>query len=240
MKQKDKLDKSYFEAGKDWFFDRFETAQIQANRWFIAFIAAMALAIVLAAALIVLLPLKTLVPMVIHQNPSTGEVWVDRPKTPYTPKNDAQVQADLVRYITVRESYSADDINQRFHLTMLLSNNGVGTEYANEQANSNKKAPVNTLGKDGTRTVRIIDVIFIDKAGTQEIRKFRQRAHNLAKIDFITTTLSKNSKKSEAWVATIGWTYNGLPDNQLDAWDNWNGFTVTTYRIDPRNIEIKD
>jgi type IV secretion system protein VirB8 len=240
MKKESELNNEYFEAAKDWYFDRYAAAKIQANRWFAAFIAAALIAALLAISLIVLMPLKTLIPMVIHQNTLTGEVWVDRPKTPYAPANDAQVQSDIVRYITARESYSADDINQRYHVAMLLSAGNVGTEYANEQMNSNPKAPVNILAKEGVRTVRVEDVIFIDKTGTQELRKFRQPSHSLAKVDFVTTTINRGVKKQEAWVATIGWIYKGLPENQQDAWDNWNGFSVNTYRVDQRNIEVKD
>lgn len=238
-KKEKKVEEQYFEAGRDWFFDRYEAAQIQANRWFLAFVAAMLLAIGLAVAVYILAPLKTLVPMIIHRNSNTGEVWVDRPKSDYVPEQEAEVQADIVRYLTTRESYNAADINFRYKLAMLLSDENVGAKYAEEQAESNEKAPVNVLGEEGTRTVKIEDIVFIDKSGTEELRKFGQKASDLAKIDFVTTTVSNGTETKEAWVATIGWVYKGLPDKQQDAWDNWNGFTVTTYRVDQRNIEVK-
>lgn len=226
----------YFEMGRDWFYDRYETAQILANRWFIAFLGASVLVILLTISISVLLPLKTLVPMIIHQNTTTGEVWVTQPKTPYVPETEAQTQADIVRYITSRESYTSADINQRFHLVMLLSNSNVGKNYADIQSNGNKKAPINTLGREGLRTVTIEDIVFIDKAGIEELRRFNGRTENLAKVDFTTTTTNSDGvKTNESWVATIGWVYTGMPQNQQDAWDNWNGFKVTTYRVDPHN-----
>jgi type IV secretion system protein VirB8 len=236
---KNKPDKNYFAAGRDWYFERYENATVQANRWLVAFLGASAMALLLAIAVVTLLPLKTLVPLVIHQNTATGAISVDRPKTPYTPANDAQIQADLVRYLTLRESYSANDINQRFHLVMLLSAGKIGAEYAEIQANANKTAPINVLGQEGTRTVRVEDVVFIDKSGERDLRHFRQSSHNLVKVDFVTTTILPGKKIVEPWIATIEWVYKGLPQNQEDAWDNWNGFTVTTYRVDPRNVEMK-
>lgn len=237
MKSKDNLDKTYFKAGQDWYFERYESLRVQSNRWFVAFLASGSLAILLTIVLIILMPLKTLVPLVVHQNTTTGEVWIDRPKTRYTPINDAQVESDIVRYITARESYSAMDLNQRFHLVMLLSAGNVGNQYANEQANGNKSAPVNLLGTEGTRTIKIEDIVFIDKANTQQLRHFKQPSQNLAKVDFTTTvTDPAGNKKSEAWVATIGWVYRGMPADQQEAWDNWNGFTVITYRVDPRHV----
>ena len=237
MKDSNNLNEAYFNAGKDWYFDRYEAIKIQSNRWFLGFIVSMLFSITLVIALITLFPLKTLVPLIIHQNTTTGEIWVDHPKDTYVPANDAEVQSDIVRYITSYKSYTSADINQRFHLVMLLSANSVAKQYADEQGNSNKSSPVNVLGQDGIRTVRVEDIVFIDKAGTKEVREYRVPAHNLAKVDFTTTTIDHaGNKKIDSWVATIGWTYKGMPSSQNDAWDNWNGFTVTTFRVDPKNI----
>lgn len=237
MKNKNVVNKEYFQAGKDWYFDRYESVRVQANRWFVGFILSTIMCFLMVIAILTLLPLKTLVPLIVHQNTTTGEFWVDHPKTPYTPANDIEVQADIVRYITSYKSYTAADINQRFHLVMLLSGSNVAKQYEEEQSNNNKNSPVNVLGKDGMTTVRVEDVIFIDKANVHEIRDFHDPSHNLAKVDFTTTTIDHiGNKKIESWVATIGWVYKGLPASQQDAWDNWNGFTVTTFRIDPKNI----
>lgn len=237
MTKKSSQKEDYFQAGKDWYVDRMESAKIQANRWFVAFLTTSILVVALAISVMTLFPLKTIIPVVVHQNATTGEFWVDRPTTPYVPENDAETQADIVRYLTARESYSAADINHRFHQVLLLSNSEISKRYEVEQANDNKEAPVNVLSSQGSRTVRIEDIVFIDKAGSQELRHFHQAAENLAKVDFTTTTIDQTGqKKTDAYVATIGWQYRGLPQNQADAWDNWNGFTVTTYRVDPRNI----
>ena len=237
MKNQNKVEETHFNAGQDWYADRIESVQIQANRWFIGFVVSAIACILLASAIISILPLKTLVPMVVHQNTITGEVWIDRPQTEYVPANDSEVQSDIVRYITSRESYTSADINQRFQLVMLLSNSTISKQYSSEQSNDNKSAPVNILRTEGTRTVRIEDIIFIDNASVRELRHFRQPSHALAKVDFTTTTTDHlGNKKLENWVATIGWEYKALAKTQQEAWDNWNGFKVSTYRIDPKNI----
>lgn len=234
MKKKE----SYFAGAEDWYFDQYESVRIQANRWYIGFLISTALAIVLVIATIMLFPLKKPMPFVVHQNSTTGEVWVERPNTDFIPVNDAQVQSDIVRYITSYESYTAADINYRFNLVRLLSDDNVGKQYLDEQSNDNKLSPVNVLGANGMRTVHIEDVIFLDKAGIQERRHFDEPSHNLAKVDFVTTTKDHaGNKKIENWVATIGWIYTGLPATQQAAWENWNGFSVTTFRVDPKNIE---
>lgn len=230
-------DQAYFEAAQDWFHDRYESVQIQANRWFIGFVASTLLSVVLVILLVTLFPLKTLVPLIVQKNAETGEMWVKRPQTPYTPANDVEVQADLVRYLTLYNSYTAADINQRFRLVTLLSANQVAKRYEEGQSNNNEGSPVNVLGKDGIRTVKVEDIVFIDKAGTREVKDFNEPSHNLAKVDFITTTIDHlGNKKVQPWVATISWVYRGIPTEQQEAWDNWNGFTVTMLRIDPKNI----
>jgi len=227
----------YFEQANQWFVDKYEKANIMANRWFAAFLGSILLSALLVIALLCLLPLKTVIPVVVHHNTTTGETWVEKPSKKYAPETEAQTQSDIVRYITNRESYTAADINHRYHLVMLMSSPHVARDYREEQSNTNPKSPVNVLGREGYKTIHIEDIVFIDKEGIEELRHFRQKSVNLAKVDFATVTMDQNGiKHTNYWVATIGWSYKGLPDNKEDAWDNWNGFTVTTYRVDPKNI----
>ncbi len=228
---------AYFKEAREWFYERYAQAHVQSNRWFVACLITVTLLALSLTAFICILPLKTFIPMVVHQNTITGEVWVTKPPTPYVPETDAQTQSDIVRYITSRESYSSSDINQRFNLVTLLSDSHIAKTYEAEQSNSNPNAPINILKEKGTRTVKIEDIVFIDKKGLKEIREFKQKSQNLAKVDFITTTVTPSgATETQYWVATIAWEYKGLPNNQQDAWDNWNGFQVTTYRVDPKNI----
>lgn len=227
----------YFSEARSWNIDKLYDAKMSAKRWFIGFLLAGGISLLLALTLIILLPLKTFVPMVVQYNTKTGEVWVHKPSTPYMPETNAQVQADLVRYIVTRESYSAADINQRFRLVMLLSSSSMGDYYANEQANNNPKSPINQFGVNGSRTVQIEDIVFLNKTDRLKVNRFPQTENNLAKVDFNTTSISPQGQSTATyWVATIAWTYRGLPENIQDAWDNWNGFTVTTYRVDPRQV----
>lgn len=232
------MDLKHVTAGRTWFEENYENAKLVSNRWFVGCIASLLVCVLLSLCLVFIFPLKTLVPLIIHQNSVTGEVWVTHPTTPYQAENDAQTQSDIVRYMTARESYSAADLNQRFQLVTLLSSNEIAKAYVNEQSNANPNSPVTLLGHEGSRIINIEDIVFLDKQGIQELRHFKEASQNLAKVDFVTQTTDKTGNKvNQAWVATIAWVYKGLPNNQLEAWENWNGFTVTTYRIDPRNLQ---
>ncbi len=231
-------DSAYFEEARNWHYDKYAQAYVRGNCYQLAFYIQTGCLILTLIILVILLPLKTLVPIVIHKNEKTGEVWVDKPANNFVPSTDAETQADLVRYIIVRETYSAADLNQRYHQVLLTTNSDIANDYANSQADNNPKSPVSLLGANGSRTVQVEDVVFIDKSGSDtQYRHFKQPAKNLAQINFTTTTTMPNSAPIlQHWVATIGWEYKGLPENKADAWDNWNGFTVTNYRVDQRNI----
>ena len=232
---------NYFEEAHSWFHEQFESEKVKVTRLLIALGFVSVFALLALVADILLLPLKTWVPMIIHTNAVTGEAWVQRPsEKTYVPETEAQVQSDLVRYVTQRESYMSADINQRYKTVLLLSHPSVAKQYSDEQANSNKSAPVNVLGKEGIRTISIEDIVFLDKAGVDEVRHFNTPSRNLAKVDFVVTTEDEQHQISKAyWVATMSWQYKGEPTNKEAAWDNWNGFQVTSYRADLRNISTK-
>lgn len=239
MVHPEEIKKMYFKAGEDWFFDRYESSKTRSKHWFIAFIFMSVISILLAGALIGLTPLKTVVPVLIHQNKITGEVWTPAIKTPYVPEIEAQVQSDIVRFLTTYLSYSANDINQRYALIKLLSSNSVLTQYDAFQSNDNPNSPVNALGETGESTIQVQDIVFLDKEDMHEIRHYKHHpSKNLAKADLIVTTVDKSgSLKTASYVATLSWEYQGTPQSQADAWNNWNGFTVTMFRLDPKNVE---
>src|SRR5574337_1018204 len=142
---KQKPNEAYFKEAREWFYERYAQAQVQSNRWFVACLITATLLGLSLTAFICILPLKTFIPMIVHQNTIRGEVWVTKPATPYVPETDAETQADIVRYITNRESYSSADINQRFHLVTLLSESSIAKVYESEQSNRNPSAPINIL-----------------------------------------------------------------------------------------------
>lgn len=235
----DEIKSLYCKLGQDWFFDRYEVARLEARKWFIGCVIASVIILSLVISFLFLMPLKTVVPVLIHQNKTTGEVWTSPVKTPYVPDNEQQVQADIVRYLTTYLSYSPTDINQRYELVKLLSSRNVLSQYDAVQANDNPNSPVNVLGASGSATVQVEDIVFLDKENTHDIRHYKHHAStNLAKVDLNLTTIDPSgASKTVAYVATISWEYQGTPKSQIDAWNNWNGFTVTAFRLDPKQIE---
>lgn len=215
-----------------WHYDRYESQLVQANRWLFAFCWQIGVTVLLGISLVVLLPLKTLVPLVIRQNSQTHEVFVDKIDKQYVPHQN-EIESDLVRYLILRETYSCVDLASRYRQVLLETSKASAIEYQKTQANNNPDSPVNLYGVEGTRTIQVEDVVFLSNKMSSDQK---ETGNNLAKVDFVSVeTLHQQSVKKH-WVATLSWEYTGTPQDKEAAWQNWNGFTVTYYRIDQRNI----
>jgi type IV secretory pathway component VirB8 len=229
-------DKDYFTSAQGWHYDRYESQLIQANRWLLAFWIQIGISSLLVLSLVVLLPLKTLVPLVIRQNTQTHEVFVDKVDHDYLPHQN-EVESDLVRYVILRETYSSVDLALRYKQVLLETNKACAIEYQKTQANTHSESPVNIYGADGTRAIHVEDVVFLTNKNMKG--RGNETATNLAKVDFISTDTIHNQTVQKYWVATIAWEYQGTPQDKDAAWHNWNGFTITYYRVDQRNVEKK-
>lgn len=234
--QKPCKDSDYFKSAECWHYDRYESQLVQANRWLLAFWLQVGVSLLLVIALVLLLPLKTLVPLVIRQNTQTHEVFVDKVDS-HTLPNQNQIESDLVRYVILRETYSSTDFALRYKQVLLETNKACALEYQKSQANSSLESPVTLYGVDGSRTIHVEDVVFLGNKNRSS--KENENVSNLAKVDFISTETMHNQTVKKYWVATIAWDYRGTPQDKEAAWHNWNGFTVTYYRVDQRSVEKK-
>ena len=231
-------DTPYFEDAKSWSYERYQIQEVMANRWQLAFWSLLALSGLLVVVLILLFPLKRWEPIVIQRNEQTGEVWVDTVRNHDLPETSSEIESDLVRYVIARETFSLTDHNVRKTQVFYTSSSDVVNAYEALQASHNPKSPINLYGSKGLRTVKVHDVIFLDNASNAIERRKQQQEKipTLAKVDFSTTETSGQTLVQKSWVATIRFSYLGTPDEKEAAWLNWNGFTVTSYRVDQRNV----
>lgn len=227
----------YFTAAKHWYYDRYQIQQVIANRWQLAFWLQLGLSISLLLFLMMLLPLKSWEPIVIQRNTLTGEVWVDPTRSHYLPNNSAEIESNLVRYVVARETYTLMDATYRYRQVMFSSSTEIAKGYADSINPYHSQSVAHQLSSNGTRVVRVEDVVFLDAEETAPLHHHSDKtAPKLAKVDFVTTDTEGDTTTQKYWVATIGWDYLGTPNNKEAAWMNWNGFTVTYYRVDQRNL----
>lgn len=231
--------KSYFIEARSWADDMYTQAVISRNRYKLAFLVAMSLAILLTIAINGLIPIQRMIPLLVNHY-QDGRVSVQPYVQSDSPSHSAQVQSELVRYVVNRETYDATFYNTQYALVHLLSSKSVAKEYTREQATNNNLAPINTLGNHSFRTVHIDSVVFLDNA-TKTKGKIKQTHHNLSQINFTRTEHQKESslEKTKAFTALISWEYRGTPSNPNDLWRNWDGFTITRYSVSQRNLSDK-
>jgi type IV secretion system protein VirB8 len=225
----------YFKQARRWADDNFARIEISRNRYQVAFMLAMGLNVCSVIALTVLANLQTLVPMMIHHYPN-GITLVEPLTQKNAPLNKTQVESDIVRYITNRESYDLSSYRAQFDLVNLLSSHAVNQDYLKEQDKSSKEAPIHVLGTSAYRTVHIYSINFLDNLIFNE-KDLPKNHHNLAEVVFTLTDVDKASGKetTKHYNALISWRYTKPSDAPDVRWKNWDGFQVTRYSKQVRN-----
>ncbi|NNM58288.1 MAG: type IV secretion system protein [Legionellales bacterium] len=193
----------------------------------------------LAIAIASMMPLQKIQLVVAHQS-SDGVMWLDAPSSVQAKPTEAQTESEIVNYVTNRESYSAFSYDYQYKLINLMSSNEIAKQYRSEQSPSNPISPIELLHDEGTRTAHVEDVMFIDNINlNQNTTKHETDHQNLAQVNFTLTTKNKNSSTTTPYTALISWSYRGTPDDPQAKWQNWDGFTVTKYKITQRSLDEK-
>lgn len=228
------MEKEYFKNGHDWYSEKYLSSQVQAKRWMLAFVAQATLSLSLGVCIALMLPLKTMVPFPILVNENNQLVKALHPKSDYLPINEAMVQNDIVRYIRNREGYNAHTLNYQYRQVAHSTAGNIFADFEKAQSPQNPASPVNLLGMEGARDIKVLAVIFLDNNEAETNHRYKALASNVVQVDYSSVTKTSGENKSEHWVATISFEYQGIQKDEVLAWENWNGFVVTSYRVHPR------
>ena len=226
--------KNYLNQASGWYYERYLMQKLMA-KWsyyacIILSIACVALVILVAC----LLPLQKVIPLPIVVNEQNQVVKTINPKSDYVPINEAMVQNDIVRFIRNRESYNAKLLNYQIRNIAYTSTRDIFLDYQKILSSQNKESLVNTLGAEGTIDVKIHDVVFLETKDKPTYFKYIQS--NIVQVDFSTVTKNNMQDIKENWVAILSFDYKGIPTDEVTAWENWNGFVVTSYRVNKREV----
>jgi len=227
----------YFVLAKSWADDIYTETIASRNRYKIAFYWTCGITSLLIILLTMLIPFEHTELVVVHHY-DDGTVWVEPTHQAYAPINKAQVENEIVRYVINRESYSSASYDEQYSLITLLSNNEIAKQYADEQSFDNKSSPISLLGNHGYRKAHIDNVVFLGNSDFQKRQDKTALQSNLAQVSFRITDYDKitGHGKSVSLTALISWRYRGTPKNPEDMWRNWDGFTVTHYDVEQRNV----
>lgn len=190
------------------------------------------LVVILALALMLLMPLKQTLPFVIKVNQTNGEATVlsiaNEKDIPFSEMMDKYW---LNRYVLARETYDYRTLSQDFNVTRLLSFPNVFDPYA-AQFGTNEQSLEQRL-KDNKKI--LVDIISIVPNGKDT------DGNNVATIRFVKKLIDTKNGNEEArngWVATVAYEY--VPDFKADEPTrliNPFGFKISSYRVDPELLE---
>jgi type IV secretion system protein VirB8 len=219
---REKLDAYYREAGS-WAQDRQEA--LQASRriaWIVAGAAAV-IALLEAIALIVLTPLKTVVPYTLLVDRQTGFVQALKPlDADKIAPDTALTQSFLVQYVIARESFDVDSLQTNYRKVALWSAEKARTEYLASVQGTSPESPLRRYPRTTVIETRIKSVSSLGR--------------NVALVRFDTGRRDAGGQYTPigAWVAIIRYRFTTEPLSAEDRFVNPLGFQVVRYQ---RNAE---
>jgi type IV secretion system protein VirB8 len=211
----------FYVRSRTWAFDM-EAAlrgQLGQARWFA--VGAAIIAIVEAFALLLLTPLKTVVPI---------PILVDR-QTGYTEvlKNDGsqQIRADaalvrslLAQYVSARESFDIMTVRLDYHRVTLWSSGDARNGYVQTMPTSNPQSPLRRYPR-----TTIVETL---------VKSVSPIGPRTAMVRFATRTHDQSGAVSppQSWVAVVTYRFDDGPMSAADRLMNPLGFQVVRYRKD--------
>ena len=189
--------------------------------WIVAGVAA-AVALAEALALLLLVPLKTVVPYVVTVDRQTGFVETTQRLVPggALTQNDAVTQSMLVMYVTARESYDQTDLKEKYRNVQWWSAPEARAAYLAMMAPQNAMSPLRVNGPQTTVAVKVKSVSVLGP-GTALVRFDAERREPGQAMGTI-----------QPYAAAIGFKWSGEPVTAEERFVNPLGFQVTRYRRD--------
>lgn len=218
--QREALD-AYYREGDSWAADR--TDELRSSRriaWIVAGVA-VAIALFEAVALIVLMPLKTVVPYTLMVDRHTGFVEALKPLDGDKVSPDkALTQSFLVQYVIARESFDADALQANFRKASLWSADRARSDYVASVQASNPTSPLARLPRTTVVETRV--------------KSISPLGGNSALVRFETQRRDKGGQALgwQPWVSVIRYRFSGEPMQRDDRFVNPLGFQVVHYRRD--------
>ena len=181
------------------------------------------------AAVVMMLPLKEIRPYVVMVDRQTGESELVVSTLPGgLSERDAVRQAELVRYITERETYDVADNRERIPQVLATSEGQAADSLRSLWNSSAAQYPPAVYGETSLIRVRVRSVTILNDTTAQ--------------VRFIRTLEEPGMQPVvRAFVATVGFAFHPRTERTLEAvWKNPLGFTVTSYRIDAETLDAAD
>ncbi|MDI1325562.1 MAG: VirB8/TrbF family protein [Brevundimonas sp.] len=218
------LNAYYREAGS-WATDQIEALRKSRRiAWSVA-AAAVVVAVSEAIALVVLMPLKTVVPYTLMVDRTTGFVQALKPLDPgqITPDR-ALVQSMLVQYVIARESFDIATLQTNYEKVGLWSAERARSDYLTFMQASNIDGPLNLYPRSSIVEARVKSVSRLDAQSA------------LVRFETVRRDEGGQYQPAMPWVGIVRYRFSGEPMSAEDRFLNPLGFQVLDYRRDPEAL----
>jgi len=214
------LDAYYREAGS-WAEDnRAVLGRSRRTAWIVAGVAS-AIALMEAAALLALTPLKTVVPYTLLVDRQTGYVQALKPlDAQQVSANAALTQSFLVQYVIAREGFDAATLQANYRKVSLWSEGEARKAYTGFMQANNPDSPLVRLPRSTVVETRVKSVSPLGNNGA------------LVRFETIQRDANGAVQPARAWISVVRYRYSGAPMSLEDRFINPLGFEVTHYRRD--------
>lgn len=212
---------TYYAAAATWADERVVAERrMRKFAWTVAAVAG-ATALLLALALVLLVPLKSVQPYVVTVDRQSGAVEVASTlRNGKLTENESVIQAELANYVRTRETFDATDLAASYRRVQLHSSSDVRSAYVALMAAANPASPLRTLSPGDTIKVRIKSVSLL------------ARGSGLVRFDAERSSADGRIVDTRAYVSAIAFGFSGRPLRLEDRFDNPLGFVATRYRRD--------
>jgi type IV secretion system protein VirB8 len=216
---------AYYTDAASWNRDRLQALRsAQRIAWLIAG-AAFVIAVLEAAGLLLLMPLKTVEPYTLLVDRTTGFVQALKPLDPGMIAPDtALTQSFLVQYVIAREGFDSNAVQPNYRKVALLSGSTARSSYLSQMQVSNPQSPLVAYPRGTAIQARVKSVSPIGNGVA------------LVRFDTVRTDPGQQSRPPNSWIAVIHYRYSGEPMALEDRFVNPLGFQVVSYRRDPEAL----
>ena len=225
MKQaaRESLD-AYYREADSWADDRQDMLRASRRTAWLVASAAVVIALFEAIALIVLMPMKTVVPYTLMVDKQTGYVQELKPLDAEKIAPDtALTQSFLVQYVIAREGYDPGSVQTTYRKVQLWSADVAKADYVNGMQAGNPASPLARYPRS------IVDT---------RVKSITSMGGNQAMVRFDTIRRDQGGQAQppESWVAVISYRFSTGPMRAEDRFVNPLGFQVFRYSRSQENL----
>ena len=219
----------YFAEARSWGMDRTEMLRSQLKNMWRILIAIFTIALLEGIALILLTPLKTIVPYTLLVDRHTGYVQLLKPLDEQKMTADAALtQSFLVQYVIAREEYDINALQSDYRKVALWSAGSARSAYLTSMQASNPDSPLARFSRNAVVDVQVKSVASLSP-NTAMVRFDTVRSDNLAQ-----------GANRMSWMAIVGFEFSNQAMSAEDRMINPLGFKVIRYRKSSESLPQAD